>query len=484
VTTLDIVTFFVYLVGSVTFILGLKFLSSPVSARRGNRLAATGMAIVVGWVFVTEFLLREGGLSTVWILGVGIPVGAVVGALGARRVPMTAMPQMVAIFNGAGGGAAALVAAAEFLRDAGTGACQPDRHCPLILEPPLLPVTFMVATLLGAVIGSVSLTGSIIAFGKLQGIVSGRPVTYPGDKIVTGALVAGILVLGVVLTLVTNSVPLFLLFVALALVLGVAAVMPIGGADMPVVVSLLNSYTGIAVAATGFVLNNYALLVAGTLVGASGGILTQLMCRAMNRSIFNVLFGAFGTAGGAAAAGEAGDQNIREINAEDAAVLMAYGKKVIIVPGYGMAVAQAQQTVRELMDLLVERGVDVEFAIHPVAGRMPGHMNVLLAEANVPYDRLKEMDEINDDFAKTDVALVIGANDVTNPAARTDTSSPIYGMPILNVDQAEHVIVLKRSMAAGFAGIDNPLYADPKTTMLFGDAKKSVEALVSGVKAA
>ena len=470
-TALQIVTFFVYLVGSVSFILGLKFLSSPVSARRGNRLAATGMAIVVGWVFITEFLLRDGGLSTVWILAVGIPVGALVGAIGARRVPMTAMPQMVAIFNGAGGGAAALVAAAEFLRDAGNGG-------------ELLPVTFMVETLLGAVIGSVSFTGSIIAFGKLQGIVSGRPVTYPGDKIITGLVLAGILVLGVVLTLVTNSVPLFLLFVALALVLGVAAVMPIGGADMPVVVSLLNAYTGIAVATTGFVLNNYALLVAGTLVGASGTILTQLMCRAMNRSIFNVLFGAFGTAGGGAAAGPAGDQNVREINAEDAAVLMAYGKKVIIVPGYGMAVAQAQQAVRELMDLLIAKGVDVEFAIHPVAGRMPGHMNVLLAEANVPYDRLKEMDEINDDFQNASVALVIGANDVTNPAARTDTSSPIYGMPILNVDQAEHVIVLKRSMASGFAGIDNPLYADPKTTMLFGDAKKSVEALVTGVKAA
>jgi proton-translocating NAD(P)+ transhydrogenase subunit beta len=478
----EIVTFFVYLVGSVTFILGLKFLSSPVSARRGNRLAATGMAIVVGWVFITEFLLRDGGLSTLWILAVGIPIGALVGALGARRVPMTAMPQMVAIFNGAGGGAAALVAAAEFLRE--TGPCS-GADCNILLGgQPLLPVTFMVATLLGAVIGSVSFTGSIIAFGKLQGIVSGRPVTYPGDKIVTGLVLAGILVLGVVLTLVTNSVPLFLLFVALALVLGVAAVMPIGGADMPVVVSLLNAYTGIAVAATGFVLNNYALLVAGTLVGASGTILTQLMCRAMNRSIFNVLFGAFGTAGGGAAAGPAGDQNVREINAEDAAVLMAYGKKVIIVPGYGMAVAQAQQAVRELMDLLMAKGVDVEFAIHPVAGRMPGHMNVLLAEANVPYDRLKEMDEINDDFQNASVALVIGANDVTNPAARTDTSSPIYGMPILNVDQAEHVIVLKRSMASGFAGIDNPLYADPKTTMLFGDAKKSVEALVTGVKAA
>jgi NAD(P) transhydrogenase subunit beta len=472
VTGLQVATFFVYLAGSVTFILGLKFLSSPVSARRGNRLAATGMAIVVGWVFLTEFVLRENGLSTVWILAIGIPIGTVVGVVGARRVPMTAMPQMVAIFNGAGGGSAAVVAAAEFLRDAGGTSTD------------LLPIPFMIATLLGAVIGSVSLTGSVIAFGKLQGIVPGRPVTYPGDKIVTGAIVAGILVLGVVLTAITNSVPLFLVFVGLALVLGVAAVMPIGGADMPVVISLLNSYTGIAVAATGFVLNNYALLVAGTLVGASGAILTQLMCKAMNRSIFNVLFGAFGTGGGAVAAGATGDQTIREITADDAAVLMAYGRKVIIVPGYGMAVAQAQQAVRELMDLLLAKGVDVEFAIHPVAGRMPGHMNVLLAEANVPYDRLKEMDEINDDFVNATVALVIGANDVTNPAARTDTTSPIYGMPILNVDKAEHAIVLKRSMAAGFAGIANPLYSDPKCSMLFGDAKKTVEALVAGVKAA
>jgi NAD(P) transhydrogenase subunit beta len=291
-------------------------------------------------------------------------------------------------------------------------------------------------------------------------------------------------VLGVLLAVVTNSIPLFLLFVALALVAGVLIVMPIGGADMPVVISLLNSYTGIAVAATGYVLGNYALLIAGTLVGASGAILTQLMCKAMNRSIFNVLFGAFGTGGGVIAAGAEGEQTIREITADDAAVLMAYGKKVIVVPGYGMAVAQAQGPVRELMDLLIAKGVDVEFAIHPVAGRMPGHMNVLLAEANVPYDRLKEMDEINDDFANADVALVIGANDVTNPAARSDTTSPIYGMPILNVDKARNVVVLKRSMAAGFAGIPNPLYSEPETAMLFGDAKKTVEALVAGVKAA
>jgi NAD(P) transhydrogenase subunit beta len=478
---LQVLTYGVYLVGAVTFILGLKFLSSPTTARRGNQIAAAGMTLVVVWVFVTNFLLGSGGLGNVWILVVGIPIGAVVGVLGARRVPMTAMPQMVAIFNGAGGGAAAVVALAEFLARAPAN-CPPGALCRPVVDLALLPLTFMIATLLGAVIGSVSLTGSVVAFGKLQGFIPGRPVTYPGSRLVAALLLGAILVLGVVLALVTNSVPLFLLFVAIALVTGVALVMPIGGADMPVVISLLNSYTGIAVAATGFVLGNYALLIAGTLVGASGAILTQLMCKAMNRSIFNVLFGAFGTGGGVVSAGTAGEQTAREINAEDAAVLMAYAKRVIIVPGYGMAVAQAQGPVRELMDLLISRGVDVEFAIHPVAGRMPGHMNVLLAEANVPYDRLKEMDEINDDFPTTDVALVIGANDVTNPAARTDQSSPIYGMPILNVDQAEHVIVLKRSMATGFAGISNPLYSDPRTAMLFGDAKQTVQALVSGVK--
>jgi len=387
---------------------------------------------------------------------------------------MTAMPQMVAIFNGAGGGAAAVVALSEFLTATSGPAIGSD----------LLPAIPMIATLLGAVIGSVSLTGSVIAFGKLQGFVASRPVTFPGSRIVAAVLLATLLLLAVALAFFTNDVTLFLVFVALALVAGVLIVMPIGGADMPVVISLLNSYTGIAVAATGFVLGNYALLIAGTLVGASGAILTQLMCRAMNRSLLNVLFGAFGTGGGVAVAGAAGEQNVRTINAEDAAVLMAYGKSVIIVPGYGMAVAQAQTPVRELMDLLIARGVDVQFAIHPVAGRMPGHMNVLLAEANVPYERLKEMDEINDDFANADVALVIGANDVTNPSARTDTTSPIYGMPILNVDKAHNVIVLKRSMASGFAGIDNPLYGEPQTAMLFGDAKATVQALVAGVKAA
>ena len=469
-TDLGVLTFLVYLVASVGFILALRFLASPRTARLGNLLGAAGMALVIVWTFFTT----PGLLDQWWIVVVGGGIGAVLGAVGARRVAMTAMPQMVAIFNGAGGGSAAVVAISEFL--AASGEQQGGE---------LFPLPFIIATLLGAVIGAVSLTGSIVAFGKLQGLIEARPVTYPAQRLVATLLLGSLLVIGVVLAVLTNSVPLFLLFVAIALVTGVALVMPIGGADMPVVISLLNSYTGIAVAATGFVLGNYALLIAGTLVGASGAILTQLMCRAMNRSLFNVLFGAFGAApSGAAGPGAEGEETLREISADDAAVLMAYGRRVIVVPGYGMAVAQAQQAVRELMDLLVARGVDVQFAIHPVAGRMPGHMNVLLAEAIVPYDRLKEMDEINDDFAETDVALVIGANDVTNPAARTDSSSPIYGMPILNVDAAQNVIVLKRGRGAGFAGIPNPLYANPKTAMLFGDAKRSVEALLAGVKAA
>ncbi|HYN65161.1 MAG TPA: NAD(P)(+) transhydrogenase (Re/Si-specific) subunit beta [Candidatus Limnocylindrales bacterium] len=463
----EILTYLVWLVGAVTFILALKLLASPATARRGNQVGAAGMALVILWTFATV----DGMLENWWILLVGGLLGSVIGVLGARRVPMTAMPQMVAIFNGAGGGAAALVAIAEFLRDTG--------------EHPgeLLSLPFMIATLLGAVIGSVSLTGSVIAFGKLQGIIAGRPVKYPGSQVVTALLFAAVVGLGVYLAAVDNSVPLFLPFCALALVLGVQLVMPIGGADMPVVVSLLNSYTGIAVAATGFVLGNYALLIAGTLVGASGGILTQLMCRAMNRSLFNVLFAGFGTGGESVAAGAEGEEQLREISADDAAVQMAYGSKVVIVPGYGMAVAQAQGPVRELMDQLLSRGVDVQFAIHPVAGRMPGHMNVLLAEANVPYDRLKEMDEINDDFADVDVALVIGANDVVNPLAREE-GSPISGMPILNVDQAKNIIVLKRGRGTGFAGIPNPLFSNEKTTMLFGDAKPSVENLVAGVKQA
>jgi H+-translocating NAD(P) transhydrogenase subunit beta len=467
VEALEVLTYLVWLIASVTFILALKFLASPKTARFGNQLGAAGMALVIAWTFFTV----EGMLENWWIIVVGGAIGAIAGFLGAKRVPMTAMPQMVAIFNGAGGGAAAVVAVAEFLEFADHGAAG------------LLPLPFVIATLLGAVIGSVALTGSIVAFGKLQGIVTARPYMLPGQRLITGALFLAMLALGVYIAAVENSIPLFLVYTVLALVAGVVLTMPIGGADMPVVVSLLNSYTGIAVAASGFVLGNYALLIAGTLVGASGAILTQLMCKAMNRSLFNVLFAGFGTGGDAVAAGEEGEEHLKEIGAEDAAVLMAYGKRVIIVPGYGMAVAQAQGPVRELMDLLVAKGVDVQFAIHPVAGRMPGHMNVLLAEANVPYDRLKEMDEINDDFADTDVALVIGANDVVNPLAREE-GSPISGMPILNVDAAHNIIVLKRGRGTGFAGIPNPLFSNEKTKMLFGDAKPSVEELVQGVKLA
>jgi NAD(P) transhydrogenase subunit beta len=473
-STLEILTFLVWLVASVTFIFALKFLASPKTARTGNLLGAAGMTLIVLWTFFTHDATSPeadpGMFGNWWIIIVGGAIGAVIGWFSAKRVAMTAMPQMVAIFNGAGGGAAALVAVVEFLRDQ-------ELH-----PGELLPLAFIIATLLGAIIGSVSLTGSIVAWGKLQGVIASRPVRYPGSQIVTGLLFLVLIGLAVYVAVIEPSTPLFLLFVVLALILGVQLTMPIGGADMPVVISLLNAYTGIAVAATGFVLSNYALLIAGTLVGASGTILTQLMTRAMNRSLVNVLFAGFGTGGEAAAAGE-GEEQLREISAEDAAVLMAYGKRVVIVPGYGMAVAQAQGPVRELMDLLISKGVDVQFAIHPVAGRMPGHMNVLLAEANVPYDRLKEMDEINDDFADTDVALVIGANDVVNPLAREE-GSPISGMPILNVDQAQNIIVLKRGRGTGFAGIPNPLFSNEKTAMLFGDAKPSVENLVAGVKQA
>ncbi len=464
--TLQVLTYLVWLVASVTFIIALKFLASPKTARTGNLLGAAGMALVVAWTFFTT----PGMLENWWIVIVGGAVGAIAGFLGAKRVAMTAMPQMVAIFNGAGGGAAAVVAIAEYLEfaDHGDG---------------LLPLPFVIATLLGAVIGSVALTGSVVAFGKLQGIVTSRPYMLPGQQIITGAMFLALFAIGVYIVGFENSIPLFLVSCVIALAAGVVLTMPIGGADMPVVVSLLNSYTGIAVAASGFVLGNYALLIAGTLVGASGAILTQLMTRAMNRSLFNVLFAGFGTGGGAVVAGAEGEEQLRETNAEDVAVLMAYGKRVIIVPGYGMAVAQAQGPVRELMDLLIAKGVDVQFAIHPVAGRMPGHMNVLLAEANVPYYRLKEMDEINDDFSDTDVALVIGANDVVNPSAREE-GSPISGMPILNVDAAQNIVVLKRGRGTGFAGIPNPLFSNEKTMMLFGDAKPSIEALVSGVKQA
>jgi NAD(P) transhydrogenase subunit beta len=402
------------------------------------------------------------------IVLIGVVIGAAVGTIGARQVKMTAIPQMVALFNGAGGGAAALVAVAELLKF-GT-------H-PAFSEA--LPSVFSI------VVGSVSFAGSLVAFAKLQELMTGTPITYPGQQLVNGLLAAAIIGF-VIAVLVIASIPFsFLALMLLALILGVAFVLPIGGADMPVVISLLNAFTGLAVAASGFTLNNFALIVAGTLVGASGSLLTKLMSDAMGRSLGNVLFGAFGqvqkTTG--AAAGKEG-RAVRTGSIEDLATLLAYSRRVIVVPGYGLAVAQAQHAVRELADLLEKRGVEVSYAIHPVAGRMPGHMNVLLAEANVPYEQLKEMDEINDEFKDADVVLVVGANDVVNPAARNAPGSPIYGMPILNADQAKTIVFMKRSMRPGFAGIDNELMYDPKTIMLFGDAKDSLTKLANAVKAA
>jgi NAD(P) transhydrogenase subunit beta len=453
-----------YLLAAVLFILGLKQLSSPRTARNGNYTAAAGMVIALG-VTVPQLNFTTAGAIIVLI---GVIIGAAVGTIGARQVKMTAIPQMVALFNGAGGGAAALVAVAELL----TLGSHPA-------FAKALPSVFSI------VIGSVSLAGSLVAFAKLQELMTGTPITYMGQQLVNG-LIAAAIVGFVIAVLAVASIPFsFLSLMALALILGVAFVLPIGGADMPVVISLLNAFTGLAVAASGFTLNNFALIVAGTLVGASGSLLTKLMSDAMGRSLGNVLFGAFGqvrTTTGAAAGKEG--RSVRTSSIEDLATLLAYSRRVIIVPGYGLAVAQAQHAVRELADLLEKKGVEVNYAIHPVAGRMPGHMNVLLAEANVPYEQLKEMDEINDEFKDADVVLVVGANDVVNPAARSTPGSPIYGMPILNADQAKNIVFMKRSMRPGFAGIDNDLLYDPKTIMLFGDAKDSLTKLVTAVKAA
>jgi NAD(P) transhydrogenase subunit beta len=468
----------VYFVAAITFILGLKGLSGPTTAQMGNRIAAAGMLLAVIATFI------ETQVASAWLLILpAIAIGAAIGFVGARRVPMTAMPQMVALFNGAGGGAAAVVSILEFERttQAATGK---GLGYAGIGEP--------IAILLGLMIGAVSFSGSLIAFGKLQGIIDARAFKYAGQQIVTFGIFAGMILAALAIIAAalfgTEIVPapvLLPLVAVLALAFGVALVMPIGGADMPVVISLLNAYTGLAVAMAGFSLGNQMLIIAGTLVGASGTLLTRLMSKAMNRSLGNVLFGAFGAATAASPGAKTDDgRSVREISAEDAAIQLGYAQSVIIVPGYGLAVAQAQHGVRELADLLEAKGIEVRYAIHPVAGRMPGHMNVLLAEANVPYEKLFDMEQINEDFQRADVALVIGANDVTNPAARADKSSPIYGMPILNVDQAQNIIVIKRSMKPGFAGIDNELYLDPKTGMLFGDAKEAVGRVVAEVKKA
>ena len=412
--------------------------------------------------------LAQPGLEGYVLIAIAMAIGAVVGAVGARRVKMTAMPQMVALFNGVGGGAVALIALAEFHN--------------LAPEPGRLDLNISVAMILSAIIGSISFAGSLIAFAKLQELIGGRPIVYPGQKVVNALVIATAFGLAAVILAGNESQWLLVGVIVASLAFGVLFVLPIGGADMPVVISLLNACTGIAASAAGFALHENVLIVSGALVGASGTLLTLLMGRAMNRSITNVLFGAFGQIQSGTGTALDDGRSARATTAEDVAIMLSYARRVVIVPGYGLAVAQAQHDVRALGDLLEEKGVDVRYAIHPVAGRMPGHMNVLLAEANVPYDRLFEMEEINPELPQTDVAVVIGANDVVNPAARTDTASPIYGMPIIDVDKATNVVVIKRSLAPGFAGIDNPLFYDARTSMLFGDAKQAVEQLLTAVK--
>ena len=455
-----------YLLTIVTFVLALRFLSNPATARRGNQIGAIGMLVAIVVTFAQHAVMSY------WEIAVGMVVGGVFGAVAARKVRMTAMPQMVALFNGVGGGAAALISLAEFHN--------------LAPDPGTLQTDISTSIMLSAIIGSISFAGSMIAFAKLQELIGGRPIVYPLQQPLNGLLFAGVVAAGIAIAAGAEQQWLIWALVGGAALFGVLFVLPIGGADMPVVISLLNAFTGLAAAATGFELENNVLIVSGMLVGASGTLLTVLMGRAMNRSIANVLFSAFGQVAPSAAGAAAGatDGEVRSASAEDVAVMLAYAHKVVFVPGYGMAVAQAQHDVRALADLLESRGVEVSYAIHPVAGRMPGHMNVLLAEANVPYPQLKEMDEANGEFPRTDVALVIGANDVVNPDARNNQGSPIYGMPILNVDQSQAVVVLKRSMNPGFAGIENPLFLNPKTVMLFGDAKESVEKLAASVKAA
>ena len=451
-----------YLVAASLFILGLKKLGSPATARAGNLWAAVGMLLAV-----VATLLDRQVLNYEMIL-VGLAIGSLIGAIAAQRVQMTEMPQMVGLLNGLGGAASALVAVAEFWR--------------LLADGAAIPLDANISILLDVLIGGVTFTGSVVAFAKLQGIISGSPITFPLQQPINALLLISFVVGSAYLLVDPGNLPVFLGVVAVSLLLGVLFVIPIGGGDMPVVISLLNSLSGIAASAAGFVVMNNMLIIAGALVGASGLILTQIMCKAMNRTLLSVLFGAFGKTGASSSTATQGDKNIRSIDAEEGAMMLGYARSVVIVPGYGMAVAQAQHSVRELGDQLERLGVDVKYAIHPVAGRMPGHMNVLLAEANVPYPQLSDMDDINPQFEQTDVALVIGANDVVNPAARHDAASPIYGMPILEVDKAKHTIVIKRGMSTGFAGVDNELFYKDKTMMLFGSAKDMVTKLVSEVK--
>lgn len=458
----DIIIKIAYLVASVLFIVGIKMLGKTATARKGNTLSSAAMLIAV---LIT--LLDKNVLSFTEIF-VTILLGSAVGLYIARKVEMTQMPEMVAILNGFGGASSVLVATSEYWKLA---------HDTALTMDPIVAVTVA----LSVIIGSVTFTGSMVAFGKLKGLVNGGSVTFKGQHLLNALLLAAIILLSAMMVSSPNSQVWMFSLLILALVLGVLVVIPIGGADMPVVISLLNSYSGIAACATGFILNNQVLIIAGALVGTSGIILTQIMCKAMNRSLANVLLGGFGQTVGTSSK-SAQEIVTKEVGVEETAMLFDSASSVIIVPGYGMAVAQAQHVVRELTDLLEKRNISVKFAIHPVAGRMPGHMNVLLAEANIPYDKLIEMDDINDEFANTDIALIIGANDVVNPAARSNPQSPIYGMPILNVDKARTVIVSKRSMNAGYAGIENELFGFPNCLMLFGDAKSSMSKVVSELK--
>jgi NAD(P) transhydrogenase subunit beta len=459
-----------YLVAVIMFIVGLRGLAGPKTAPTGNKVAAVGMAIAIVATLLIPGVLPDG--ETAALIAGGMLLGTIIGVPAARQVKMTAMPQMVALFNGVGGGAVALIAWAEY-----------RRHFPGD-DGALWDQKAQIPSLFAAIIGSISFWGSNIAFAKLQELLPGRPIRLPGQQVLNGLL--GLVALGSAIALAagTHSEALFVLGILVtAALLGNLMVLPIGGADMPVVISLLNAFTGLSAAATGIALDNTALIVAGMLVGASGSILTNQMAVAMNRSVPAIIAGGFGGGGAiAAATGEDGDRSVRSTTADDVAIQLSYADRVVIVPGYGMAVAQAQHAVRELTDELEKKGVQVSFAIHPVAGRMPGHMNVLLAEADVAYEKLKEMDDINPEFANTDVSLVIGANDVTNPAAREQADSPIYGMPILDVDKSGAVIVLKRSMNSGFAGVDNPLFYLENTSLLFGDAKASVSEVLSEVK--
>jgi NAD(P) transhydrogenase subunit beta len=459
----EILIAFAYMIASACFVIGLMWLQSPKRARAGNMLSALGMLLaIIATLFVS-------GIKDYSVIIIGMIIGSALGAVMARTVKMTAMPQMVGILNGFGGGASALVAAAEFFK--------------YVADPSTLTPDVSISIMLAMVVGSVTLSGSMIAAGKLQGIVNERPITYPFQNIINLIFFLTIVAAGVFLVASFGHPWVFLYLTVAALVFGVLFTIPIGGADMPVVICFLNALSGVAAAMAGFVIKNNALIIAGSLVGASGIILTQIMCWAMNRPITNVLFGAFGAVTAASSAtATATKKTVKPIQPDEAAILLAYAQLVIIVPGYGMAVSQAQHAVRQLADELAKRGVTVKYAIHPVAGRMPGHMNVLLAEANVPYDQLYDMDQINDEFQRADVALIIGANDVVNPAARYDRSSPIYGMPILNADHAKQIIVLKRSMNPGFAGIENELFYNEKTRMLFGDAKESLTKLINEVK--